>query len=485
MTTFAVHADTAVLDPRLPARSDVRVLVSDGRVIDVGPAASTMPPVEGRQIPVRHVKVLMPGMVDAHSHGRGHALADQDLTTDADLLSLLVEFTAHTPVPVDDDALVAAADLVATGVTAVRVVHHSFTGAEQYRAALTSAIAGLSTAGLSVTMALGITDRDEYLPAAAGAELPAELRSPRRGLSVDGWQELLTEVMSACGPASARWEVAPVNPRWCSPSLLDAASTLARQLDIGVHTHLLEAAWQRGGAAAAGDLRACVNADLVGPQFSAAHAVWLRAEEVDELADLGGSLVHCPVSNFRLQVGTAPVRRWLDAGVSVALGLDSNTDRSPDMFDTLRTAVRAADHLGEPVSAAELLTAVTVGGARSLGDPSWPGVIRPGVRADLVAVDLATSPPTVATDLVHRAERADIQAVWGAGRLLHEREGLIDQRVAAARTRVQDVLREDADRRRERLRRLRVSMEAIREAWAGPHDIDRRPVTPRRKEASG
>jgi cytosine/adenosine deaminase-related metal-dependent hydrolase len=268
-------------------------------------------------------------------------------------------------------------------------------------------------------------------------------------------------------------EVAPVNPLWVSPQALALVADLAATLDLGVHTHLLEARWQKHGPVEGG-LGAFFDAGLVGERFSAAHAVWADAAEIAQVAQAGAQLVHCPMSNRRLSAGRAPLRRWLDAGVRVAIGLDSITGGAPDMFAVLRAARDQAAARREPVGARDLLAAATIGGAARLGQPGWGGVIEPGARADLVGLSLPTRAETVADQILDRATRRDVERVWAAGRLVVERSMGERPAVSRARRNVADALAVDQGRRHGALTAMRQAVPVLRRLWSDsqlPQDL--------------
>src|SRR5205823_2066588 len=109
-----------------------------------------------------------------------------------------------------------------------------------------------------------------------------------------------------------------------------------------VHTHLLESGSQRAMLDPS-PVETLQRFGVLSDRLSAAHGVWLTEAEVADFAAAGAALVHCPGSNRKLAGAAAPVRAWLDAGVNVAIGLDSNARADPpDVFDELRAALEAA-----------------------------------------------------------------------------------------------------------------------------------------------
>ena len=121
-----------------------------------------------------------------------------------------------------------------------------------------------------------------------------------------------------------------------------------------------------------------------------AHGVHVDDSEMELLADRGTAVVHCPASNMKLASGMAPVQELLDAGVTVGLGTDgpaSNNDL--DMFDEMRDAAMVGKLAGDDASAVDAATAVelaTKSGADAIGIDS--GRIEPGANADLAVLDL-------------------------------------------------------------------------------------------------
>ena len=76
-----------------------------------------------------------------------------------------------------------------------------------------------------------------------------------------------------------------------------------------------------------------------GPQTLAAHGVWVTDDDIAILKRRGVGVSHNPESNMKLASGTAPVAKYLAAGVALGLGTDgaaSNNDL--DMFEAMRQA---------------------------------------------------------------------------------------------------------------------------------------------------
>ena len=110
-------------------------------------------------------------------------------------------------------------------------------------------------------------------------------------------------------------------------------------------------------------IRLLASRGLLRPGLVAAHCVTVDDEEIALLAEHGVAVVHCPRSNALLGCGIAPLRKLLDAGLTVGLGTDSPASTpSFDMFEELRAAVffaRAREQRADALTATEALELAT------------------------------------------------------------------------------------------------------------------------------
>jgi 5-methylthioadenosine/S-adenosylhomocysteine deaminase len=436
-----------IVEAGAPVRRDAVVELNDGRVTDLYNAAS------GGDGPV--YDVVLPGLIDAHSHARGVPLAAHGISA-GPLERFLIEVRALTPLPPGDEALVAADASLAAGITSVQVFHHDFGNAAAYTQGARATAEGSAEAGTRAFIALGLTDQDEYAPAPIGPRRDDGVFAPSRGITPEGFPEVASRLLGEHGLVSIDG-VGPVAPQWCSDAALRAIAMVpgARR----VHAHLLESARQRLAPDAVARLE---RAGLLSPASSFAHGIWLDDAQLRRLARAGATIVHCPGSNARLGAGTCSVRRLLSAGVSVALGLDSNgSAQEPDMFREMRAALQTATSARSPLTATEVLAMATTGGARALARPDL-GTLRPWAAADMVALNLpgvaeATDPVRY---VVEHATRESVAATWVAGR-----RSARSMAAAAARARLAAALEADAPARAARLTEMTAAWEAADRAW--------------------
>jgi 5-methylthioadenosine/S-adenosylhomocysteine deaminase len=162
---------------------------------------------------------------------------------------------------------------------------------------------------------------------------------------------------------------------------------LARDHGLPVATHLLESHLDTEPA---GYFR-----DVLGPDTVAIHAVRASADDIAVLAELDVPVVHCPRSNALLGCGTAPLTEMLDAGLRVGLGTDSPASALDfDMWEEMRAAIllaRARAGRPDALTAAGVLELATAGGGRALG-LDGVGTLTPGGQADLLVLDLRDTP---------------------------------------------------------------------------------------------
>lgn len=451
------------------------LLIEGDRIASVGPFSALR-----RSYPLARERdcgelLALPGLVDAHSHGRALPSEAQGITG-GPLELFLLRLTAFTPLDPFDDALVAGTDLVATGVTSAQAIFHSYAPADAYPDGARAAFEGLRRSGLRCDLALGITDQYELMPPTAleEREVPrclADLLSVERGLDPDGYFEAFDRLREELDDEARRILLGPVAPQWCSDRIW---SDVRRRMDDGVrvHTHLLESRLQRSPLYGDPPVAKLDRLGILSPSLSAAHGVWLLDEEIGLLADRGASVIHCPASNTRLGVGTARVREWRDAGVASAFGLDSNAlEYPPDAFAELRHLRNVARDLEAPVAAREALYMATIGGARALGRERELGVLEPGTYADVSLVHMERTPrrrEELAGAILDGASRSSVAEVWVAGRMqVEDGTPVRSSEVHAARRRLRADLERDRPRREQRLQRLRTVEPWLLELWSG------------------
>ncbi|MCB6179655.1 guanine deaminase [Rhodobacter sp. Har01] len=120
------------------------------------------------------------------------------------------------------------------------------------------------------------------------------------------------------------------------------------------------------------------------------HAIHLTPRERARLIEAGASLVHCPTSNTF--IGSGLFDMGLATQVRVGLATDTGGGSSFSMLRTMAAAYEVAQLRHQSLHPAQLWWLATVGSARALRAESQIGNIAPGLEADLVVVDLASTP---------------------------------------------------------------------------------------------
>ena len=118
------------------------------------------------------------------------------------------------------------------------------------------------------------------------------------------------------------------------------------------------------------------------------HCLHVTDQEMDLLAETKAKVCLCPGSNRYLGVGTAPVERYLRKGILPALGTDSLTS-NPELSIWREMRLLAEEH--PSVNPADILRMATLGGAEALGLNRRLGSLEKGKEAAIVAVKLAGS----------------------------------------------------------------------------------------------
>jgi len=199
----------------------------------------------------------------------------------------------------------------------------------------------------------------------------------------------------------------------CTPALLQATLAEARRLGVRFHLHAAQSLVEfqtivrRHGRTPIEHLHEC---GVLGPDTVLGHGIflndhpWLHWPDGDDftlLARSGAAISHCPVNFARRGIALNWLRRYVDAGITVALG----TDTFPhDLLAEMRAGCLVARVAGRGFAAgstAHVFDAATLGGAQVVGR-SDIGRLAPGARADLALVDLEAAQAVMLASVASR-----------------------------------------------------------------------------------
>ncbi len=126
---------------------------------------------------------------------------------------------------------------------------------------------------------------------------------------------------------------------------------------------------------------------FLSPDLLAVHAVQVSDSDIILIKKSKTAIAHCPRSNKETGVGRMPLKKFLNAGITVGLGTDSLASASNlNMWDEMRYALQI--HRKDGVTAEDVFSLATIGGAKALGFDKEIGTLEPGKKADIIAVPL-------------------------------------------------------------------------------------------------
>lgn len=380
--------------------------------------------------------IVMPGLVNAHSHAARTILRGFAETTRPQQWRRAVAARERrlSRQELHDSLTLALIEMIRSGTT-------TFADLYYWDSAL---LALVVKSGLRVLAAPLTVDY-------ANVAFPAA--SPEDGLATLQRTEALASDFA--GERQVRLAFGPHSTYACPPNHLSDIARRAQRLGLPVHIHLAETAAEVHDSVDRVGLSPVAHAErlglLDGPTL-VAHAVHLTEADVSILAHRGAAVAHNPVSNLKLGAGVAPVQALLQAGVPVGLGTDSVASAdSLDLFDQVKLGAmihRGAAEEGEQPGASQVLAMATGMGAVAAGFPEV-GTLDVGKWADVTVVGTdgpqATPLYSPVTFLTFGAHGHDVRHVFVGGRhILRDgevttlRHDAVRARVAASASRLAD-----------------------------------------------
>jgi guanine deaminase len=250
------------------------------------------------------------------------------------------------------------------------------------------------------------------------------------------------------GRARLMYAITPRFAATSTPAQLEAAGALRRELpDCFVQSHIsenrAEVAWVRElFPERTGYLDVYDHYGLLGRRTIYGHGIHLTESELARMHETGTAIAHCPTSNFFLGSGCFDIGKAIrkERPLRVGLATDVGGGTTLSILQTLNEAYKAAQMNGYALSAGHAFYLATRGSAQALDLESRVGSLAPGMDADLVVLDLKST-PLIAFRMKHAADLAEalfiqmtlgddraVRATYAAGKRAFERTGSAPRR---------------------------------------------------------
>lgn len=432
--------DVVTLDAAGTVLREGAIAIDQGRIAWIGPAADAAGRFRGETTLEGSGRIAVPGLIDAHFH-TGQQLLRGKLAEISRRMPLKIPVWKNYLIPFE--SVLEPEDVYLSGLVAytnmLRVGTTCFAEAggphpdEMGRAALEVGIRGF--------IALSTIDQSETI----GAAVPASMM-----MTADEAHRRNVELVK-------RWHEQDRVQAWlalrqiivCSPGLIQAMASAARELDVKIHTHLCEGTYEIDYALEKFGRRPTEYLErlgVLGRHLHCAHSVLLSPEEVDLFARHRLSACHCALGNHAIGVPRL-IEMWR-RGIDIGLGTDGPAGFGTlDIFQVAHAArvgqqavAGTPYHIRTPISSEELLRIATVGGARALGVAEQIGTLEVGKRADLLLLDCTEMDQVPVYDPLFTAATVtvgrDVRSVIVDGRLVMRDRKILTVDMAALKARL-------------------------------------------------
>jgi formimidoylglutamate deiminase len=344
-------------------------------------------------------KAVLPGFVNTHSHSFQRLIRGKSESREMsgrDFWSwrgTMYHAAAHLePQQVYDVARMAFLEMLLSGTTTVGEFHylHNAPGGRPYddpNLLSKQVIAAAQSVGIRIVLL-----RSAYMR--SGYELPSDAGQIRFFESAAQFIENMEALAAATDVPVG---VAPHSLRAVPLRALKEIAAWTRKRKLPLHMHVAEQIAENEACLREYGLTPVAllgREGLLGPDFTAVHAIHITVEEIGLLARSGATVCSCPTTERNLGDGVIVADQVMREGIGIALGSDSQAQIDPledarelEYHLRLDREQRAIlDQIGEQTLALRLFECATVNGARSLGVQA--GELSAGSLADFFTVDL-------------------------------------------------------------------------------------------------
>ncbi|MBF8779198.1 guanine deaminase [Pseudomonas fulva] len=402
---------------------DGLLVVDQGRISAVGPAAELLPTLRADiEVVHHHDALITPGFIDTHIHfpqtGMIGAYGEQ-------LLDWLESYTFPCEKQFADKA---HADEVAKLFLQ-----------ELLRNGTTTALVFGSVHPESVEALFEQAERLDLRLIAGKVMMDRNAPDYLTDTAESGYQDSKALIERWHGKGRLHYAVTPRFAPTSTPQQLASAGRLLKEYPgLYLHTHLSENLeeidWVRTlFPERDGYLDVYDHYQLLGERSVFAHGVHLCDAECQRLAESGSAVAFCPTSNLFLGSGLFNLPQAERFGVRVGLGTDVGAGTSFSLLATLNEAYKVMQLQGARLHPFKSLYLATLGGARALRLEDRIGSLKPGNDADFVVLDYKATPlldyrirqsTSIEETLFVLATLGDdrtVRETYAAGRCVHRR----------------------------------------------------------------
>jgi 5-methylthioadenosine/S-adenosylhomocysteine deaminase len=415
------------LDPDIGNYRQGDVLIEGSKITSIGPKLR----VADAEVIDASDMIVMPGFVDTHRHiweGILKNIAPDALLDEyfRDILGVLAP--VYRPQDAYAGNLVSALGAIDAGVTTLLDWSHIQNSPEHTDAA----IAALQESGLRAVFAYGTPNLD--MPAwwhESSLRHPDDVKRVAKQY-FSSRDQLLTLALAPRGPEFTTFDVSKYD--W----------ELAREVGIRISVHV--------GVGMAGKhfkLGEMGRAGLLGPDTTYIHCCTLSDEELQMIADTGGTVSIASPVEMQMGHGMPPIQRCLDRGLRPSLSVDVETTVSGDLFAQMRSVLTlqraqinekrlaGEEHLPAILTSRDVMEFATIEGARANGLEHICGTLTPGKEADVIMLRTDRINVLPINDpigvVVRGMDSSNVDSVFIAGKARKRRGQLVDVDLARVR----------------------------------------------------
>ena len=365
------HGTILTVDEKDTILEDGAIAVNLGRIVSIGDAKELSQRYPGYKIIDATGMIVMPGLVNAHTHLGATIL--RGISDDVDGMEWMpLNWSVTKHVNKDDlylSAMLGISEMIASGTTCF---NDSYQDIEQTARAV-------EETGIRADLAAGLTERN-------GKKDAQRLLEAAQSFVADWHGKASGRIRARLGPHALYT---------CSTYYILRARQVANDLKVGMHMHLAESPLEmkmvkeKAGETSIQHLHAL---GVLKQDFLIAHALTINEEDINIIAEVGSGIAHCPQSLGKLGAYPFPsVDSWIMAGIHVGIGTDGvASNNNLDMFEELRFAAltrKLLAHDGRVLPANQVIRMATIMGAKALGLGDMIGSLEVGKKADIILID--------------------------------------------------------------------------------------------------